>query len=173
MTCVLAQTDYHSFIRVIKEFRIPDSDTYGMCEAIKPYILGYEPNTIVTGDASGKNRMAGTKGHINNYQIIKEQLGVTRFQVPSVNPLISDSRPFFNSLLQRLPEFVLDESCEYSIKDLKYVLVGTDPDGNMGIQKAGINEYLGVDNKTLGHLLDCLRYLAHTTFTDWLSIPKS
>lgn len=175
MTCILAQTDYESFIRVIREFRIENGDTYMMCEAIKPFIKGYEASVRVTGDATGKNRMAGTRGHINHYQIIKEELGLgnTQFKVPSVNPLISDSRVFVNALLQKLPEFVFDETCEETIKDVRFVVIDMDREGNVAIKKTGSNEVLTVDNKTLGHLLDCVRYLTSATFTNWLKIPKS
>lgn len=175
MTCVMGQSDGETFIRIIKEFRIANSDTYGLCDAIKPWILGSEHNVRVCGDASGKNRMSGTRGHINHYEIIKNELGLnnSQFKLASVNPFISDSRVFVNALLQRLPEFTIHESCEHLINDNKFVLTTTDQEGNVQIKKTGSNEFLGVDNSQIGHLLDCQRYMCHATFMNWLKVPKS
>lgn len=175
MTCILAQTNYENSMRIIREFRIENSDTYEMCEAIRPYIAGREHTVYVTGDASGRNRIAGTKGHINHYHIIKESLSLKsdQFKVPTHNPNISDSRVFVNALLQKLPEFTFDPECEHTILDMKFVVIDSDQQGEVCIKKTGMNEHLSVDNKTLGHLMDCVRYLCHTTFTNWLKIPKS
>ena len=138
-------------------------------------IQGRSPTVKVTGDASGKNRISGARGHINQYQIIKEQLNLSweQFQVPTVNPLIADSRTFCNAILYRLPSLRINASCEHLIKDLMFVLVDSNRQGDIEIKKTGMNPFLGVDNKTLGHLSDCFRYLLTATFTDYLEIPKS
>lgn len=175
MTCIIGQTNYNNAIFFIGEIRQEDSDTYAMCAAIKPIIAGREHTVKVTGDASGKNRMSGTRGHINQYQIIKEQLGLSwdQFMVPSVNPGIADSRTFCNALLYRLPIILFSPSMEHTIKDMMFTLCSTNKEGDLEIKKTGMNEFLSIDNKHIGHLLDCVRYFLHTTFTDYLEIPKS
>jgi hypothetical protein len=174
MTCVMGQTDYRNFIHFNIEFRQNDSDTYALCEAIKPMISGKEHTVVVTGDASGSNRISGTRGHINQYQIIKEQLGLSweQFKVPKANPYIADSRTFCNALLHRLP-ILFSPSMEYTIKDMMFTLCDVDREGNLLIKKTGHNQFLGIDNKLVGHHLDNIRYFFHATFTDYLEIPKS
>lgn len=175
MTAILAQTDGHTWAKVIKEFRIDNSDTYGLCDLIKPVISGLEHLVVVTGDASGNNRMSGTRGHINHYQIIMIELGlrVEQFQVPKQNPFISDSRVFMNSLFYKLPSFLIDPSCEYLIRDLKFLETEIDQNGKVGIKKSGVSKMLSIDSKELGHQSDNLRYFAHTMLYDWFKFPKS
>lgn len=169
MTCVIGQTDGQGWIRIIKEFRQPNSDTYALCDQISPFVYGREHLIKVTGDASGKNRMSGTRGHINQYEIIKNQLSLSydQFVIPSVNPSIADSRTFMNSLLYRFPEFIIDPSCEYTIQDLRFVETDFDRDGNLQIKKAGVNKSLQISNAQIGHLSDCVRYLCHVTLYHW------
>jgi hypothetical protein len=175
MTATLSQSDGANYIHFLREFRIENSDTYGLCAEIKPLIEGMEHLLIVTGDASGNNRMSGTRGHINHYQIIKEQLGIreSQIKVPSVNPGISDSRVFMNSLLEKLPEFLIDPSCKHLIKDFKFVEKTIGLDGKVGIAKGGINRNLGIDNNMLGHLSDTARYACHFVLIHWLKLHKS
>jgi hypothetical protein len=175
MTCVVMQTDSVSYIRFLKEFRIENSDTYEMCEQVAEYIKGNEHLVLVTGDASGQNRMAGVRGHINQYQIIKEQLGLrnSQFRLMKSNPGISDSRTFCNAIISKFPCVQFDESMEHTIRDLKYVVTTIDKEGNMGIMKTGVNPYLTIDNSKLGHLLDCVRYALHASLHHWLKLPKS
>jgi hypothetical protein len=169
MTCLVCQGDGVTFGRVLYEFRQPNSDTYSLCDQLKVLIHGREHLVKVTGDASGKNRMSGTRGHINQYQIIKEQLGLldTQFMVPSVNPGIADSRTFVNSLLYRLPELLIHPDCEHLQNDLRFVQTDFDRNGNIIKKVSGTNPYLGVENNQLGHLSDCFRYWLHIMFYDW------
>lgn len=169
MTCIIAQTDHVSFLHVIKEFRIENSDTYELCEQIKPIIYGREHVVKVTGDASGRNRMSGARGHINHYAIIQTELGLKtdQFEVPPNNPGISESRAFVNSILYRFPTLIVDESCEYLIEDLKFVETDIDRNGQVGIKKTGVNNGNQKDNRTMGHLSDTFRYLLHSTLHDW------
>lgn len=175
MTCTMQQSDGHSYMRVLKEFRAMPSDTYALCELIRPIIYGMEHLILITGDASGSNRISGARNHINHYEIVKAELGLKneQFRVPSANPFISDSRVFMNSLFYRLPEFLIDSSCEYLIQDLKFLEVAIDNDGKVEIQKTGINKSLQIDNKLLGHMSDTLRYGCHSMLPDWLKLPKS
>lgn len=176
MTAIIFQTDHRTFFRIIHAFKVANSDTYDLCENyIKPLIKGREHMVYVTGDASGKNRISGSKGHLNHYQIIKSELRLKddQFELLAVNPGISENRVFMNSVLQHFPEFVLDESLEELIKDMKFTLTEMDRNGNLAIKKTGMNEYLSVDNKELGHLMDCVRYGATVTLHDFVTVPKS
>jgi len=175
MTCTMNQTDGEVWVKTIKEWRIPESDTYAMCQEIKPFIEGLEYLILVTGDASGKNRISGTRGHINHYEIIRLELGLLhkQFKVPSFNPSLSDSRMFCNSIFQHMEVCLVDESCEYTIKDLKYLEKSFDIQGNVTIKKGGVNKYLGIDNKMIGHLSDTLRYFYHQALYKWKVGHKS
>lgn len=176
MTCTVSQSNGVNFIRFLREFRIENSDTFQLCEELDKVI---EPKLrhliIVTGDASGNNRMSGTRGHINHYQIIMSQLDlrVEQFKVPSSNPFISDSRVFMNSLLYSLPEFLIDPSCKHLIRDFKFLEKIIGLDGKVEIAKRGTNIHLNVDNSTLGHLSDTARYACNLVLYDWFKFPKS
>ena len=176
MTCTLYQTDLHTYFHAVREYRIPDSDTYELCERIKEDYGEYLSVCKIRGDASGSNRMAGTKGKLSHYRIIANQLGlkVNQFNVPKSNPLISESRAFCNSILKSFPNFYIsEEGCPHLIKDLMFLLVGTDEKGLMCIQKKGKNPYINIDNAQLGHLGDNLRYGIHTDLKDFIKVPKS
>lgn len=174
MTCLVMQTDYENFIHVIREIRIPNSDTYEMCATIKPLIEGLEHLVIVTGDASGKNRQSAAYGHANQYQIIMQELELSsnQFRILEVNPSISDSRTFCNSVITKFPSVLVNHECEWLIKDLMFVTASTDINGDICIQKGGQNIHLTIDNKHLGHLMDCFRYCLHIMLPKWFITTK-
>ncbi|HUN04012.1 MAG TPA: phage terminase large subunit [Niabella sp.] len=174
MTCLVMQTDYENFIHVIREIRIPNSDTYEMCTMIKPLIEGLEHLVIVTGDASGKNRQSAAYGHANQYQIIMQELELSsnQFKILEVNPSISDSRTFCNSVITKFPSVLVNHECEWLIKDLMFVTASTDINGDICIQKGGQNIHLNIDNKHLGHLMDCFRYCLHIMLPKWFITTK-
>ena len=174
MTCILGQSDGRSWLRVIHEFREPNSDTYSLCERIRPFIYGREHLVKITGDAAGSHRISGARGHINQYQIIQTELGIPndQFHVPSANPFLADSRVFMNSLLFRLPEFKIGPYCEYLMSDLMFVETELNRSGEITIRKSGLNTNLQVDNHEIGHLSDCLRYFAHVVLYDWFRWEK-
>lgn len=158
ITCIAAQ-HYGGKIRILKEFRLRNSDIFALCDAIKAE-YGNTP-FIVTGDASGANRSAMTKGAMNYYMIIKEQLQITRssFRVPSFNPSIKNSRVLLNSLLEKHPDFLIDASCQFLIGDLMAV----ESNESGAIDKAR--------DATKTHLLDCFRYYLwsfHSNFVKYL-----
>jgi phage terminase large subunit len=158
ITCIAAQ-HYGGKIRILKEFRLRNSDIFALCDAIKAE-YGNMP-FIVTGDASGANRSAMTKGAMNYYMIIKEQLQITRsaFRVPSFNPSIKNSRVLLNSLLEKHPDFLIDASCQFLVGDLMAV----ESNETGAIDKAR--------DATKTHLLDCFRYYLwsfHSNFVKYL-----
>lgn len=176
MTCCIYQTDGENFFYVVHAFNIPNSDTYELCQRIRPLIYNREHMVIVTGDATGHNRMSGLPGHINHYQIIQTELGLhtKQIRVPrGSNPRITDSRVICNSIVANFPDFKVDSSLKTFIQDLKYTVCGVDKNGSLTIQKTGMNPYLSKDNALIGHNLDNLRYAIHTSLHSWLKVPKS
>lgn len=175
MTAVIFQTDKESYFHVIGIIKAPNSDIYDLCRRLEGFIGKHRHLVNVTGDASGKNRMSGTDGALNQYQIMATQLKLNadQFHVPNFNPPIADRRVFSNSVIENFPNLFIHESCEDLINDVKFTLCGHDKDGNLAIQKTGINEYTGQDNRMMGHLMDCLTYGFMVTLTDFIHIPKS
>ena len=157
ITCTASQ-NYNSFKYFIKEFRIENSDIYEICQHIKAKF----PNAIfmVTGDATGRNRSALTKGNMNYYSVIKYELklGDGQFKQGTVNPSVADTRVLLNSMLQNYNIIIDTIECPYLIKDLKYVEV----DGNGDIKKDRSNDNRKAD------LLDCMRYDLATFHKDFI-----
>ncbi len=155
ITCIAGQSDLDS-IKIFKEFRLRNSDIYELCDKIKSFFG--DQYFVVTGDASGSARSALTKGDVNFYKVIKEELFLSRNQikVPSVNPSIKNSRVLTNSILSKHPNLKIDSSCNYLIEDLQFVEVNDQGD----IDKTR--------DKHRTHLLDCFRYYLHTFHNDFL-----
>lgn len=101
MTCSVVQTNRHNSIDVYETIKLPNSDIYQMCD----YIRTTYGNRlyIVTGDASGNSGSAMVSDNLNYYKIISSQLNLNmrHFQVPTINPKISENRVLVNSLLSR------------------------------------------------------------------------
>lgn len=132
----------------IKEFRIPNSDIYELCDRIKasfPYAV-----FLVTGDATGAARSAISKGNVTHYQIIKQKLNLndTQIRVGTANPAVSVTRTLVNSILQNQSIIFDAENCPNLINDMKYVEVDNEGD----IIKDRKTETRKAD------LMDCLRY---------------
>jgi PBSX family phage terminase large subunit len=146
-------------IRVIKEYRIANSDIHDLCERIRADYYGAV--IYVTGDASGKNASALVRGKINYYTVIREILAipVRNIKIPDANPKMageSGNRVLCNRIFHKHPDLLIDESCKYLIDDIRYV--EADASG-------------AVDKKTQGaHLMDTLRYYFNTFHAAWLKI---
>jgi len=150
ITCVVMQfDDIGRGIRFIREYRLQNSNIYELTERIQ---ADY-PNALllVTGDATGNSRSALTRGNLNYYQVIRQQLGLGAGQMrqPIINPSHKNSRVLCNSLLSN-GDISIDPSCTYLIEDLKYVEVTDQGD----IDKT--------KDAHRGHLLDGWRYALHT-----------
>lgn len=160
ITCVAGQS-YNRKIRILKEFRLRNSDIFRLCEAIVKH-FGENRMFIVTGDASGSNRSAMTRGALNFYQIIKEELKMPRnaFKVPTFNPSIKNSRVLLNSILEKHPDFKIDASCEFLINDLQNVQTTEEGDIDKGKDAAST------------HLLDGLRYYLWTFHSNFIKYLK-
>lgn len=158
ITCVAGQS-IGSSIRILREFRLRNSDVYKLCEAIRNHFG--DRYFLITGDASGQNRNAMTKGNMNAFQIIRDELRIPKsaFKVPSFNPSIRNSRILLNSILEKHPDFLIDASCQFLINDLQ--MVQATPEGDIDKGK----------DATITHLLDCLRYYLftfHASFVKYL-----
>lgn len=144
ITCCVNQF-YDNKIRTIKEYRLLNSDIYEMCTRIKnDYPDAY---FLVTGDASGKNRSALTRGNINYYNIIKNELrlGEHQFKLLAANPSHANRRALTNALLTHF-DVKIDASCKHLINDL--LLVQVNNDGGIESSK----------DSHMGHLLDAWTY---------------
>lgn len=159
ITCLAGQS-YDDQITIIKEFRLRNSDIYSLCAEINQ-TFG-DQFYLITGDASGNARHAITRGALNFYKIIQEELNVPRsaFRVPSVNPSIKNSRVLLNSILEKHPNFSIDATCQYLIDDL--INVESNEEG--GIEKS--------KDARRTHLLDCLRYFLWTFNSDFIKYLK-
>lgn len=159
ITCVSEQ-HYDNTIHYTKQFKLSNSDIYELCNNIKAYF----PNGlfIVTGDATGQNRSALTKGNINYYTIIQQVLNLsdTQMQQPTINPAVSDSRVLLNSILQNYNVIIDKDGCPDLISDLKYVEV----DDKGDIKKDRSTEFKKAD------LLDCMRYDLNTFFSWFINM---
>lgn len=159
ITCVAGQS-YQRKIRILKEFRLRNSDIFRLCEAIHQHFG--DRVFIVTGDASGSNRSAMTRGALNFYQIIKEELKLPRnaFKVPTFNPSIKNSRVLLNSILEKHPDFKIDPGCQFLISDLQNVQTTNDGDIDKGKDAHST------------HLLDGLRYYLWTFHSNFVKYLK-
>jgi hypothetical protein len=157
ITCIAGQS-FGDKIQIIREFRLRNSDVYQLCQTIRAEFG--DVFYYVTGDASGANRSAMTKGTLNYYMIIRDELDLPKssFRVPSVNPSIKNSRVLLNSILQKHPDFTIDSSCQFLIHDLQNV--ETTPSGDIEKTK----------DAKLTHLLDCLRYYLWTFHNDFIRL---
>lgn len=154
-TCIAAQHLGKS-LTVVKEFYLANASIFNVCDAINAAF----PNSIfyVTGDATGKGRNAIGKGLQNFYDIISAELGINynRFEVPSVNPAIRDTRVLVNSLFEHYPSIQIASDCPRLIRDLETVQM---------TEKGDIDK----KDSELTHLLDCYRYLCNTLFPDYFA----
>jgi len=152
ITAIAAQ-DIDGQIRIVREFRLQNSNIYELCDQIRAVY----PTAvyIITGDATGQSRSALTIGNINYYTVIRQKLYLSEGQirVPGINPAVSDSRVLTNSVLQN-HNVMINKSCTFLIDDLKYV--ETTSEGDIDKTK----------DKHRSHLLDCFRYLLNTFHKD-------
>lgn len=158
ITCVVAQHDgIGEGIRFIREYRLSNSDIYELCDRIKADYPG--ALLLITGDATGAARSALTRGMLNYYTVIKQELGIGHGQMlqPRINPPHKDSRVLCNSLLSNA-DMLIDNSCKYLIEDLRYVEVKDDGEIDKG------------KDAQRSHLLDGWRYYLHTFHGKFLKL---
>lgn len=148
-TCLVGQVDGFARARILDEYRLMNSDPEEICERI---LCDYPDKMfLVTGDASGMNRIAA-KRELNSYKGIKQvlRLGMGQFKVPSFNPRIKNTRILCNQLLARHADYQFSDRVPYLIMDIEE----TQAD-----EKGGIDES---KDKHKGHLFACWRYFNWT-----------
>lgn len=160
MTCVIGQQvdDVTSYI--FDEIEMNSGSTPEVCDEIKKKYPEWIFNIQVTGDATGRNRSALTRGNLNHYRIIKEELKLLDrdILVTKANPALKDSRILCNSVLQNAQHFIT-KNCTGVINDL--FSANVDSDGEL------------IKNSQIGlHLFDGWRYLIHAVYPDWISNPR-
>ena len=154
ITCISAQLQGNN-VNVIEEFVLRNSDIYELCEHI--YMKIPKSNRlIVTGDATGRNRQAISRGGVTYYHAIKEILRISehQFNVPSVNFSNLNSRELIGRAFHFNRCFI-NPNCTYLINDLTYCEVGND--GKLKKESTG-------KNANLSHLMDCLKYMLINNF---------
>lgn len=142
------------------EIDLPEGSTPEVCDMIIVDYMKWMYNMDVTGDSTGKNRSALTRGNLNHYRIIKDMLKLKdmNLRYPKTNPAHSDSRVLCNSVLQNA-DFFITKNCVRTIKDAKSAYV--DATGELvKTQAEGL------------HHFDTLRYMIHTFYPDFITNPE-
>lgn len=117
---------------------------------------------LVTGDATGANRSALTKGNINYYTVIQHTLELSNAQMrqPAINGSHADSYILCNSIMQNMA-FGVDPSCEHLLYDIRNVQIEYKEE-KMQIIKDRKDKTREAD------LADCLRYILGTFYGDFV-----
>jgi len=159
ITCIAGQEDTDG-LKIFREWRIMGSDIYTLTAQIKaefPRAL-----FLVTGDATGANRSALTKGNINYYTVIQHTLELSNAQMrqPAINGSHADSYILCNSIMQNMA-FGVDPSCEHLLYDIRNVQIEYKEE-KMQIIKDRKDKTREAD------LADCLRYILGTFYGDFV-----
>lgn len=148
MTCTASQFQNGQVV-FVAEYKRRDSWTGDLCEYINAR-LPKSNRLIVTGDASGKNRSANTKGGLNCYHTIQEYLKISDYDfiIPSHNFSVTNSREIVQKAFYR-GHIAIDESCTNLINDLTYC--EADMNGKLVKKSSGTG-------KELSHFMDNMTY---------------
>ena len=159
MTCLIAQQVDPWTVYAFDEVSMSEGSTPELCEYLTATYWSWRYSQEVTGDATGRNRSAMTRGNLNHYRIFREMLSLTEDQirVPAQNPASSDSRVLCNSVLKNA-KFFITENCKKTIKDIEMAMV--DSEGKL------------IKNPTYpNHHGDTFRYLLHCCYADFIKEP--
>jgi len=158
MTCLVAQNDGMKWARIIQEYRLRNSDIFELCTRIKSDWSDFF--IVATGDASGRQRQAITRGKRSYIYTIQKLLKLSprQMQFPSSNPSVANTRIVLNSLLHKHPDFKISSACQFFIDDLATVKVNDK--GEIDKKKDSL--------KT--HLLDNGRYFVWNYFRKYINI---
>lgn len=160
MTCLIGQqVDMHT-VYAFAEIDMVNGSTPEVAELIQSEYIQWRYNTDITGDATGRNRSALTRGNLNHYRVLKEMLSLTddQIRVPQQNLAHSDSRVLCNSVLKNARMFIT-KNCKRTIKDIEMAMV--DSEGEL------------IKNATYPcHHLDTFRYLIHECYKDFIKHPE-
>lgn len=156
---------YNGQIKVVKAFKLNNSDIYKLCDQINATY----PNAtfMVTGDASGNNGSAMVKDNANYYRIIKQKLNLSdsQIRVPKANPHLDENQVLVNSILTNYSCIFDEENAQPLIFDCMNVKML--PSGQ--IDKGDRN-----DPTMQADSIDWLRYWMNVFMWDFLKVkPKS
>lgn len=160
MTCLVGQQVDLWTVYAFAEIDMADGSTPEVAEQIKAEYTEWIYNIEVTGDATGRNRTALTRGNLNHYRVLKDILDLSddQIRVPSQNLALSDSRVLCNSVLKNA-NFFITENCKKTIKDIEMAMV--DDEGEL------------IKNPTFPcHKLDSARYLWAECYKDFIKRPE-
>lgn len=158
ITCLVAQNEGLKWAKIYFEYRLRNSDIFELCERVLNDWGDYY--CVATGDASGRQRQAVTRGKRSYISTLQKLLKLSRrqMQFPSRNPSVANTRIVLNSLLHKHPEFKISSECQYFIDDLATVKV--DDKGDIDKKKDAL--------KT--HLLDNGRYFVWNYMRKFINI---
>lgn len=160
MTCLIGQQVDLWTSYAFDEVDMPNGSTPELCELLLARYIQWMYNMDVTGDATGRNRTALTRGNLNHYRIFKEMLSLSddQIRVPSQNLALSDSRVLCNSVLKNAKLYIT-KNCKRTIKDIQMAMV--DSEGEL------------IKNPTFpNHHGDTFRYFIHCLYLDFIKRPE-
>lgn len=157
ITALACQNDGMKWGKVIKEYRLRNSDIFELCTRIKSDWEGYF--LLATGDASGRARNAITRGNRSAVQTVQRLLGLRPVQMkfPTSNPSVRNTRVLLNSLFHNHTNFYISSECQYLIADLEGVKV--DDKGDIDKKKDALKS----------HLIDGFRYWIWRNFRAFIN----
>jgi hypothetical protein len=155
ISCDVIQWDNNRKITVPEVIQLENSNIYRLCDVIK---VKY-PNAFfrVTGDASGKNRSTLNQDNLNNFDIIKQRLGLGRGQMDILqsNIRLEDSQTLVNAVLEHYDIAIDPDKAAKLIFDMKFAEV----DGNGKLKKADRGQEAQQLEALDGFRYFCQRYL--------------
>lgn len=156
MTCVVGQQVNLDTVYIFDEIELNDSSSYEVCDHIRAKYKDWAGNIDVTGDATGHNRSALTRGNLNHYRVIRDELSLSdrNLLVGKTNLANKDARVLCNSVMQNA-NFFITANCKKTIKDLNTAYVDSFGD-LVKTQAEGL------------HLMDCAKYWICTVFKDFI-----
>lgn len=152
---------YDETIRVVEVIQLENSNIYRLCDVIK--VKYPEAFFLITGDASGANNNTLQRDNLNNFDIIKSELGLGKNQMQHLasNPKLEDNQVLVNAILEHYRVEIDPTNAAPLIRDCKFVKMNAD-----GTIKKGNRE----DKNQQADALDCFRYYInryHKKFIKW------
>lgn len=151
-------------IKLVKEYcmKPPKNSTEMAADEFKADIEheGWQPDVLVYGDASGRNRITGFANETQYKMIerrLKRYLPNGWLKTPFANVSVLKRRDLMNKILEgKIPtvEFYIDESAENSIRDMEFLK--QDANGKFKEKEKDAN---GISYEKIGHCSDAIEYL--------------
>ena len=158
ITCMIIQ-DYDNVIRVPEVIQLENSNIYRLCDVIK---IKY-PNAyfIVTGDASGKNKSTLNPDNLNNFDVIKRSLNLSKGQMQYIasNPKLDENQILVNAILEHHAVEIDPDKSQRLINDCKFVEMRADKTIKKGDRD---------DPNQQADALDCFRYFLNRFYRNFM-----